>query len=651
MFRSKYLNPQHSILFLILFTLYIVTSDIVNIYGAPPSDLEIMSDCQISGTITDVSTMAVIDNAKISILDPVTGDVLCTDILTDGYGSYEATINLNFTSVLTESPIELSSYLISEFHPNPGVSRSHENLMIFYYVPENMPDTPILEMYNILGKKVDDKAFLTSGIYICRLKFYNGHLSESKKLILASSGFLNISLNQVFGNTEALRKIKPDVSSARTVDTTLEVLFRIEKSGYACMERTRKLVQSTNNMTDFSLIQIGNQSIATLDTAGGVITVMNNRHDTITLTIPRYALWESTIITLTTFDTQPNNPIDDNIFPGVNISPGGFRPHRPATLKVTFATTHIDTNLSTLFYIKQSDFVLPLGKMAVTDSSIEGEIYHFSDYSGGNPSGGEAIDQAGKAAEGGALNPNDWQSTYELVEALIRWADMLQGLGKDAEAQAILDKVREIVERDAENFINQPIPENPCGWYKNALTKFGELVFSFLVYGDLVAQYSDRVGEIFNRCGIQGDIQCLYDIDHEAPSYDDHWIVNGMIPFIGTQEQGHLTGSGLTNVTVTGQASGATIIGFGTNTIDISGKLAVDYQGDFWLEIGWTEEWWTTSSWTFYPPDDPPFTISQPTHTDVNQLRFVALNNAVVQRPGGYKWVLHLYSLFPEVEE
>ncbi len=377
-----------------------------------------------------------------------------------------------------------------------------------------------------------------------------------------------------------------------------------------------------------------------------MITVTNSRNDTITLTIPRYALWEPTTITLTAFDTQPNNPINENIFPGVNISPGGFRPHRPVNLKVDFNTTNVDTNFSTLFYIKQSDFVLPLGNMAVTDSSIEGEIYHFSDYSGGDASENEATDQAGKAAEGGALNPNDWQSTYEIIEAMVRWAETLQKFGKDAQAEAILNKVREIVERDAGNFIEQPIPEDPCGSYKNTLIKFADLVFSFLD-GDLVSQFSDRIGEIYNLCGIQGDIVCQYDIVHEAPYYYDRWVVNEVIPIYGDKfELGRVTGNGVTNVTVTGQANVAPFFGFGTNTISISGELTVDYQGDFWLEISWTEEWWTTSSWTFFPPEDPPYTISQPTHTDVNSLRFVALNGAVVQRPGGYTWTLNLYNLF-----
>lgn len=646
MLRFNIFNSRNNILLLILLILIRYTG---NIYSTPSSDSTTISDCRISGIITDILTMAVIDNARISLLDPVTGNVLYTDIYTDGNGSYDATINLNFTGVPIESSVVYSFYQIREFHPNPIMPGNNETLTIRYQVPGNVPETPIFEMYNILGKKVNDKAFLASGIYICRLRFHNGCLSESRKLMLTSGGFLHISLDQESVNPEqTLKTTKSDISFINETDNTFDVLFMIEKNGYVCMERSRKLVQGMNNVTDFSMVQIGNQSIVTLDTTGGIITVANSRNDLITLTIPRYALWEPTTVTLTTFDTQPNNPIGNNIFPGINISPGGFRPHRPVTLKVDFATTDVDTNLSTLFYIKQSDFVLPIGNIVVTDSSIEGEIYHFSDFSGGDASESEVIDQAGKAADGGALIPYDWQNTYEVVEALIRWSEILQRLGRDAEAETVRNQMKEILERDAGNFINLPVPEDPDGKYRNALTRFGEVVYFALGNGDLADEYSDLVGEILSRFDIQGEIVCYYDIQHFGPGYVDRWIVNGIIPIIGDKlKSSRFAGNGTSNVIVTGHAAdGTVIIGSGMNTITLEGELKADYQGDFWLEVEWTENWWTTSSWTFFPPDAPPFTISQPPHTDNYPLKFPAISGSPVQLPYGYTWFLNLYNLF-----
>ncbi len=645
-FKSR--NNTSFIITLIILILIIYTSDL---NSTPLSDLTTMSNCQISGTITDVSTMTVVDNAKISLLDPLTREGLYTDIYTDENGMYDADVQLDFTGISTENPIMPSAYLISEFHPNPAGLEGNRTV-IHYHVPNNIPEIPVIELYNILGRKVNHEDYLTSGIYICRLRFHNGHLSEPKKLMMTSGGILNLSLNQVFENRDrSLRKPQPDMAHTHETDDTLEVLFQIEKSGYACMERSRNLIQDMNNVTDFALIPAGNQSVAVLDTTGGVVKVANSRNDTITLTIPRYALWEPTTITLTTFDNQPINPIHENIFPGVNIAPGGFRPHRPVTLKVTFATTEVDTQLSTLFYIKQSDFVLPLGNLSVTDSSIEGEIYHFSDYSGGDPSQSEVLDQAGKAAEGGALNPYDWQGTYDMVKALIRWSQMLELFENEVEAEAKFNEAKEILKRDAENFINQPVPDDPCGWYRNTFIKFYEMVSSHLTLsdGDLLSRYIDRFNELFNECGIQGDITCHYVLEQQAAA--TKWDIKGIVPFSGSPSTlGQFAGDGEANIVVTGHPGDCVTTGYGTNTISLDGEVTADIQGYIWLDVNWTEAWWTTSSITTTCPDDPPVTYSQPQHTDENFLRFLAVNNAVVGRPNGFTWTLHLYSLFPEPE-
>jgi hypothetical protein len=468
---------------------------------------------------------------------------------------------------------------------------------------------------------------------------------------LTSDGFLNISLNQVSSSPDKpLKTTKSASGSTNETEDAFDVIFVLEKSGYACMERSCKLVRGTNNVTDFSMVPAGNQSIATLDTAGGKIMVANSRNDSITLTVPRYALWEPTTITLTALDTPPNTPIDKNIFPGISISPAGFRPHRPVTLKVDFATTSVDTNRSTLFYIKQSEFVLPAGNSTVTDSSMEGEIYHFSDFFAGDPSESEAMDQAGKAAEGGALDPYDWQHTSETVEALIRWAEILYILGRDAEAESVRNEMMDILERDAGNFLNLPVPEDPGGKYMNTLNRYGEVVYSAMEEGELVDQYIDRIGELLDRWDIHGDIVCMYNIGHYGPGYWDRWISDGIIPFASDQlESSRIAGYGTNNIFVSGRAAdGTTIIGSGLNTVSMEGELSVDDQDDFYLVIKWTENWWVTSSWTFIPPDAPPFTIPQPPHTEVYPLIFPTISGSPLELGGGYTWFLNLYTLFKD---
>jgi len=645
-------DSRNTIWFCLLFMLLTISGYRNHACGKSPSDFQTILNCQISGTITDVSSMNAVDQAKISLLDPFTGEVLHTDIYTDENGNYDVNIDLEFTVVSYETHRAHSSYLVSEIFPNPATF-DHETV-ICYQVPGNIPETPVVQLYNILGRKVNHKAYLPGGIYMCKLKFNDGHLSEPGRLLLTSGGVLDLSLKQVFGNPEQVLKKTKQVAGPTGETGTVEVLFMIEKSGYACMERSRILVQDTNNVTDFSLVPAGNQSVAVLDTTGGVVTVTNSRNDSITLIVPRYALWEPTTITLTTFDIQPNNPIQKNIFPGVSISPCGFRPHRLATLKVIFAETSADTSLSTLFHIKQSDFVLPLGNMAVTDSSIEGEIYHFSDYSGGDPSQGEVIDQANKAAEVCASNIYDWQGTYEPVKALERWYKMLEFYENKNEAEARFKEMQEILARDAENFINQPVPENPCGEYKNTLMKYIQLILPQLTdpylwtqYGNLWHRYIDRLHQLLDHCTIAGDITCHHVIEQEMGGMYEKWIVKGEIPFFPA-DPGQITGNGKADIDVTGQADDCTISGYGTNSITIGGELTVDSLGNYFLDVNWTVTWWTTSSITTYCPDDPPFTYSQPSHTDDNFLRFPVYDGSEVQRPNGFAWTLHLYDLYSD---
>jgi hypothetical protein len=210
--------------------------------------------------------------------------------------------------------------------------------------------------------------------------------------------------------------------------------------------------------------------------------------------------------------------------------------------------------------------------------------------------------------------------------------------------------MKEILERDAGSFINLPVPEDPGGKYMNTLSRYGEVVYAVLEEGELVDQYSDRVGELLDRCDIHGDIVCHYDIGHYGPGYWDRWIVDGIIPIASDQlESSRIAGNGTNNVVVTGMAAdGTVIVGNGVNTVSLTGELSVDDQDDFWLVVDWTENWWVTSSWTFIPPDAPPYTIHQPPHTEYYPIIFPTISGSQVELGGGYNWLLNLYTLFKD---
>jgi len=67
-----------------------IETDMDKLYGASFSNgsplKEIMLQCQISGMVTDGSDGLPVENAKVSLLDPSTRDVLFTDIYTNASG-------------------------------------------------------------------------------------------------------------------------------------------------------------------------------------------------------------------------------------------------------------------------------------------------------------------------------------------------------------------------------------------------------------------------------------------------------------------------------------------------------------------------------------------------------------------------------------
>ena len=68
---------------------------------------------------SDILTGLPITNAKISLLDPSTREVLTTDIYTDASGWYDVEVDLDFTDVEESVEQNPSRYWMSDPHPNP----------------------------------------------------------------------------------------------------------------------------------------------------------------------------------------------------------------------------------------------------------------------------------------------------------------------------------------------------------------------------------------------------------------------------------------------------------------------------------------------------------------------------------------------------
>lgn len=603
----------------------------------------------ISGKVTDIVTGTPVEGARITILDAVTREVVHDNISTDENGEYEATIEFTSTGIESHNSLLPASYDFIDVYPNPVSAASPEQVTVQYAVPGKRPGKPELELYNILGSRVSAYGRLPEGLYFLRLRFSDGYLTGSRRIVIESERMLRFSLRRV-PDEKGVSSFK-SAADAGPLSDSIKVLFVIQKSGYICTERSKMLISGVNNINHFSLVGEGQKSSAAIDSTGGILTVANLLGDTITLEIPPYAIWESTKITLTTMATPPDNPVGKNVFPGVSITPGGLTLLQPALLKVDLASASLDTGSAALFSVRQSDFILPVGHQTVSEQHMSGKIHHFSEYIGSEPTADEAGPQADHAGGVKPSDPYGWEDTHDCVDALLWWAEFLTRNGRLEEAQECYDKAKEIAERDAGDFLDLPVPDDPCGDYLTALMKFAQLV-NLLVGGELESRIQDRVIEVVNRCDLRGEIEYDHQIRCTDPDRYTDTRITGRIPFyVDTQEPpfGAIHGGGEAKVTISGSQEECWLTASGIHRVnDITGELKADHQGIYWLEMTLNETWYESTTIYVTCPDPENNSHGQMySFTYPTQVRFLVEDGYTATMPdlecaGSYRWRLYI---------
>lgn len=238
--------------------------------------------------------------------------------------------------------------------------------------------------------------------------------------------------------------------------------------------------------------------------AGAVLVAGTSQGDIIWIAIPPYAVDDPIEVTLTAIDTAPSGPIAQTASGSFQIEPEGTRLRHPATVNVRYATP-LDTPEGTrIFELISGQRVRPIGRQTVVESSIRGVIYHFSTYFTGTPSESEIEAQLPKAP--GEPGFGDLNEFRHLVDTIIGWSELLENRGDDVAADDLRDTASEFVERQAESFHNQPIPEAACGEYLGTLIAYGTIVGALLPMGDLDNQYSQRASSLLNECPLEGHV-------------------------------------------------------------------------------------------------------------------------------------------------
>jgi hypothetical protein len=433
---------------------------------------------------------------------------------------------------------------------------------------------------------------------------------------------------------------------------------------YAAIQRSSKLsvlviaiitlLLSQSCSEDKSTNPGQNNSVsATLGQNGGTITMSTNSGNTITLTIPAGALAQPTTISLEALSSCPTNPIATHLFTGVRITPDSLKLKEPAILRVRFGSGPPPVT-TTLICFKNPDLVLPLGNDTLYESTVEGEIYHFSDYGGCDPTSSEGLTQSDRGWNSIPDDPMDWWHVYENTNAMEKWAEMLDDpWDMPEDAQQLRDKISDIVEQVASRFLDQPAPDPPCDdpAYILAFCKFQALVIKY-VDGDLGAEFDSRLEDIASHCFYDGTIEYGHHFIFSYSSYYEVIDVTGSVPFHINpyySESNAVYGGGSTHDAFSGTADDCTITGSGENHVILSGSFLEDIPGSQHFQVDFDESWYVSSILTLICPDEDPESNAVPPTHDTFSIEFPFHDGYVEQQPfigqggtGTYTWTLHI---------
>ena len=394
---------------------------------------------------------------------------------------------------------------------------------------------------------------------------------------------------------------------------------------------------------------------------GATIQLDNSHGDHITLIIPPLAVSPTVTITLTALDTPPENPIASNFFPGIRLEPAGLSLRRPAHLTVS-PNQPQPNPAAILFYLNQSDLVLPLGVQEMSANSIQAGVLHFSTILGGEPTLAEAKDQMEAAANQPPTNATGWQNETDTIGGLVQWNQILNTLGDSGAGEQSINQARLRLENELACLMDIncfPVPIEQCGDYLQMLLRYFEQA-TLLGIDENSAGMQYLQGEltrVLNQCTNRFELEYNHVQTAEESGFTNRIQVSGRVlfyaPIYGVFDLGEplqLQGAGSVPVTMSGEGGDCTISGSGSNDVTISGEIVADDQGTPWMEINSDEIWYAAMQATVtcdQNSQEIPISPMAATH----KIRLLLEDGYVYTQPheqgmGSYTWTLHVLHLW-----
>lgn len=204
------------------------------------------AEYMIEGAVREDETRIPIPDAAVTLIDAETGNVLRQDLSTDVEGRFEATVSVSRTAV-DDVPDRFSTHWVSTASPNPVPGAHQAALTIRYTAPPATTSMPTLEMFDVQGRVVNPQRSLSSGVYFYRLRFEDGHVSNTASFIRLGTGTLD----------PRLVRLRPDADrtapAGKTWQDDLDVQVTVEKEGYVAVEETVTLAAGTTTPVSLRL--------------------------------------------------------------------------------------------------------------------------------------------------------------------------------------------------------------------------------------------------------------------------------------------------------------------------------------------------------------------------------------------------------------
>ncbi|NBC18290.1 MAG: hypothetical protein GVY18_13345, partial [Bacteroidetes bacterium] len=205
------------------------------VLAAPSS---VGAEYTIAGAVRDDETRIPVPDARVSLIDVETGEVLRQDLRTDAEGRFEETLSVSRTAI-ADVPDRFDTHWVSTPSPNPVPASHYAPLVIRYTAPPAITATPTLEVFDAQGRQVDMQRPFASGVYFYRLRFGDGHVTNTASFVRLGTGTIQPRLVRLRPGTD------PSTRTGKTEQDDLEVLVTVEKDGYVALEETVSLAAGT----------------------------------------------------------------------------------------------------------------------------------------------------------------------------------------------------------------------------------------------------------------------------------------------------------------------------------------------------------------------------------------------------------------------